>query len=67
MQVEKLSRYIPSFWVLVGPVRLSIPLTSLNNWDLTINVPLYLLANSMTILLCMPTVWQAKAKAVSCT
>eukprot|EP00983_Pelagomonas_calceolata_P043182 1138805-Pelagomonas_calceolata.AAC.2 len=37
--MEKLSHYRPSFWVLVGLVILSTPLTSLNNWDLTKNVP----------------------------
>eukprot|EP00983_Pelagomonas_calceolata_P040805 1137788-Pelagomonas_calceolata.AAC.1 len=33
----------------------SSPLNSLNNWDLTANVPLNLLANFMPILSCMPT------------
>eukprot|EP00983_Pelagomonas_calceolata_P077560 1153918-Pelagomonas_calceolata.AAC.2 len=50
-----MSRNIPSFWVLLGLVALSIPFTSLNNWYFTTNVQLNLLANSMPILLCMPT------------
>eukprot|EP00983_Pelagomonas_calceolata_P072357 1151680-Pelagomonas_calceolata.AAC.4 len=40
---------------LVGRVTLSISLTSLNNWDLTTNVPLSLLTNFMPILLDVPT------------
>eukprot|EP00983_Pelagomonas_calceolata_P078835 1154404-Pelagomonas_calceolata.AAC.1 len=53
--MEKLSRCMPSFWESVGPVILSIPLTSLNNWYLTTNVPLNSLTNFMPILLRMPT------------
>eukprot|EP00983_Pelagomonas_calceolata_P134764 1162091-Pelagomonas_calceolata.AAC.2 len=46
---------IPSFWVLMGNVIMSTPLTSSNIWDLTTNVPLNLLTDFMPILLSMPT------------
>eukprot|EP00983_Pelagomonas_calceolata_P046241 1140070-Pelagomonas_calceolata.AAC.4 len=47
--VQKLWFFTTFSWALVGLVILSIPLTSFNNWDLTINVPWELLGGVLCL------------------